>query len=73
MKVNIETHTTITRVGLTKEEIKILSSAQNILNKIWDELEKADTLEHFAQEIYNDIDEIDYPLGNIINIVDVED
>ena len=75
MKLTTETRTIVTSIALTKEEIRTLLSAQEICNKIYSELEneKIDTLNSTAEKIYYNLDEIGDCLGNIANLVDIED
>lgn len=73
MKVETKTTTVATNITLTNEEIDILVSAQELLDKIWDELDKADTIEGSLCNIYNVIDEIGTHLDYIANFADIED
>ena len=73
MKVIKELKTNASGVVLTNEEVQTLISAQKIVNKIYDELEEADTLEGTAERIYNNIDDMGYCLDIITNLVDIED
>ena len=73
MQVIKETKIYVSGVALTNEEIQTLVSAQQIVDKICDELEEADEISGNAEKIYNNIDEIGYSLENIANLVDIED
>ena len=73
MKIETKTTTVATNITLTNKEIDILVSAQNLLDKIWNELDKADTIEGSLGNIYHVIDEIGTHLDYIANFADVED
>lgn len=72
MKIQTTTRTTVSGIALTKKEIETLEKAQEIVDKLWDELEEVDTIEGSFCNIYNAIDEIGNDLNYIAESVDIE-
>ena len=73
MKVETKTTTVATNITLTNKEIEVLVSAQKLLDKIWNKLDEADTIEGSLCNIYNAIDEIGAHLDYIANFADIEE
>ena len=72
MKIKTTTQTTVSGIALTLNEIEILEKAQEIVDKLWDELKEVDTIEGSFCNIYNAIDEIGNYLDYIADSVDIE-
>lgn len=73
MKIKTTTRTTVSSIALTKKEIETLEKAQEIVDKLWDELEEVDSIEGSFCNIYNAIEIIDNYLAYIAKSVDLED
>ncbi len=73
MKVQTTTQTTVSGIALTKKEIETLEKAQEIVDKLWDELEEVDTIEGSFCNIYNAIDIIGNYLNYIADSVDIQE
>lgn len=73
MKIKTTTRTTVSGIALTKKEIETLEKAQEIVDKLWDELEEVDSIEGSFCNIYNAIEIIDNYLAYIAKSVDLED
>lgn len=72
MKITTTTQTTVSGIALTLNEIEILEKAQEIVNRLRDELDDIDTIEGSFCNIYNATDEIGDYLDYIANSVDKE-
>ena len=72
MKFDQETRCTVMRVYLDKDEYKTLERASNIIDKIWEKLDKADEVDSGARTIYNAIDTIGDSLEAIMGNVLIE-
>ena len=72
MKIKTTTQTTVSGIALTLNEIEILEKAQEIVNRLRDELDDIDTIEGSFCNIYNAIDEIGNYLDYIADSVDIE-
>lgn len=73
MKIQTTTRTTVSGIALTKKEIETLEKAQEIVDKLWDELEEVDTIEGSFCNIYNAIDTIGNYLNYIADSVDIQE
>lgn len=73
MKIQTTTRTTVSGIALTKKEIETLEKAQEIVDKLWDELEEVDTIEDSFCNIYNAIDTIGNYLNYIADSVDIQE
>lgn len=72
MKITTKTQTSVSSIALTNKEIKTLEEAQEIIDKLWDELEEVDVIEGSFCNIYNAIDTIGNYLNYIADSVDIE-
>ena len=73
MKIKTTTKTTVFGIALTKKEIKTLEEAQEIIDKLWNELEEVDVIEGSFCNIYNAIDTIGNYLNYIADSVDIQE
>ena len=73
MKIETKTTTVATNITLTNKEIDVLVSAQKLVDRIWDALDDADTIENSLHNIYSAINDIGTHLNYIANFADIED